>query len=418
MRYKLTALILLVQLYLPAQKAYKVGDVVNDINITKLLNHTTSSGKLSNLKNKITILDFFGTWCAPCIKALPELATYKEQFKKDLNIILVSTEEETKLTKFIANHQPFIFPLVVDENNLFADAFLPPSYPYTVVLNSNLKILSITNAKDLTEAMLQNFIKANTDLTATKIQDTANMPTSTMQTPAQISTNALVKLSQDFMYAAKTGEQPELYSNQLKDLPYNRLINELLTDEDKKAFWINLYNAYTSDALHKNPALYKKRNKFFKAKNIIVANKIFSLDKIEHGILRRSKIKWSLGYLNKWFPSKTEKQLRVNKVDWRIHFALNCGAKSCPPIAFYKPEQLSQQLDISTKNYLTSESVFNIEQNKIAVPVLFSWFRKDFGGKKNIVPILKKYNIIKETDNPRLSFKKYNWDLFLENYEK
>ena len=79
-----------------------------------------------------------------------------------------------------------------------------------------------------------------------------------------------------------------------------------------------------------------------------------SLDDIEHGILRRSKIKWSEGYFNKLFPSKFEKENRVNKVDYRIHFALNCGARSCPPIAFYDPEKLDKQLDVATMIYLKS----------------------------------------------------------------
>jgi len=129
-----------------------------------------------------------------------------------------------------------------------------------------------------------------------------------------------------------------------------------LEDENtKKTFWINLYNAYSNSILKKNPEKYTNRNQFFKAKQIKVAGKTLSLDEIEHDFLRRTKIKWSLGHFNKLFPSKTAKASRVNKLDYRIHFALNCGAKSCPPIAYYAPEKLDAQLELATKNYLKSE---------------------------------------------------------------
>ena len=80
--------------------------------------------------------------------------------------------------------------------------------------------------------------------------------------------------------------------------------------------------------LSKNPELYLKRNPLFGKKIIDIAGKRISLDEIEHGLLRHSKVKWGLGYINNIFPSHFEKMNRVSKVDYRIHFALNCGAGS------------------------------------------------------------------------------------------
>ena len=407
--------------YSPAQTAYKSGDIVSNLPIAKILNYTSTSASLEKIKSDITIIDFFGTWCAPCIKALPELDAYKNKFKDDISVLLVSTEAETKLTKFISSRQPFAFPLVVDEDNLFTNAFNPPSYPYTVVLDKNFKILSITNASDLTEAGLAKFIADAKIVTETepakqvltdkfKIVDAPKVFTG--------SSNALVKLSQDFMYAAKTNEATAVYINKLQNLNYNELLTGLKTDDDKKAFWINLYNAYTNASLHANPDQYKSRNKFFKNKNIIVAGKTFSLDKIEHGLLRRSSIKWSLGYFSKLFSNKTEKNLRVNELDYRIHFALNCGAKSCPPIAFYNPENLNTQLDVATTAYLTAEVNYNATTNILQLSAILSWFRRDFGGKKKIVELLKSKQLLASAVNPTIKFKKYDWTLYLDNYKQ
>ncbi len=404
-----------------AQKGYQAGEIVNDLALKKLLNAPDSPNSLNNIKSSITIIDFFGTWCAPCLRALPELEAYKKRFTKDISILLVSIESESKLEKFISNKQPFAFAMLVDEDNLFTDAFKPPSYPYTVVLDKDLKVLSITNAADLSENMLEKFIEDGKKLMESKpTTPVTSVIKAQANTTAELytgSSNVLVKLSQDFMYAAKTHEDVTTYINQLKDLNFEELIKGLKTDEEKKAFWINLYNAYTNASLHKDPDQYKNRNAFFKNKNIIIAGNAFSLDKIEHGLLRRSKIKWSLGYLNKLFPGKTEKQLRVNKLDNRIHFALNCGAKSCPPIAFYDPEKIDNQLEVAALAYLTGETSYNAATNVLQLPAILSWFRRDFGGKKKIVEILKAKQLLPPAVNPVIRFKKYDWTLYLDNYK-
>jgi thiol-disulfide isomerase/thioredoxin len=403
-----------------AQNGYKTGETVTNITAKKILNYSTPTASLKSLQADITIIDFFGTWCAPCLRALPELSHYKNKFGQDITIILVSTEEEIKLTKFIAARQPFAFPLVVDEDKLFTNAFQPPSYPYTVILDKNLSILSITNAADLTESILQQFITASKALIIQN-KNPAPVIDSTKKDTMPIFTgsiNTLVKLSQDFMYAAKTAEDVSSYITQLKDISYTYLLSTLQTDDEKKAFWINLYNAYTHSSLQKNPELYKKRNSFFKNKNIIVAGKTFSLDDIEHGILRRSKIKWSLGYLNKWFPRKTEKELRVAALDYRIHFALNCGAKSCPPIAFYTAENLNSQLDVSATVYLTGEAAYDSNTHILHLPAILSWFRRDFGGKKKMVAIIKAKQLMPPAARPKIKFKKYDWALYVDNFKQ
>ena len=228
---------------------------------------------------------------------------------------------------------------------------------------------------------------------------------------------ALVKLSQDFMYAAKTGGNSAPLIEQLKNISYNELLTQLNNDNLKKAFWINIYNGFTQYFLKLNHGSYLSRNKFFKANQINIAGKEFSLDNIEHGILRRSKIKWSEGYLNKWFPSTTEKQLRVENLDYRIHFALNCGAESCPPIAFYDDENLNNQLTSATKSYLSSEAKYDTANNSLQLPKLMSWFRHDFGGKQKMLALIQSLNIVPAGKKPSISFKPYSWNLYLDNYK-
>jgi hypothetical protein len=162
--------------------------------------------------------------------------------------------------------------------------------------------------------------------------------------------------------------------------------------------------------------MYDNRKSFFSSNTIWIAGDKISLDLIEHGILRRSKFKYSLGYLNKFFPSAFERKFRLNKLDHRVHFALNCGAKSCPMITEYNLENIDEQLNTSASQYLSNEVYYNAIFNRVEIPALFLWFRNDFGGSKGTREILKQYSVIPKGLDPQLKYRKYNWSLYLDNF--
>jgi thiol-disulfide isomerase/thioredoxin len=414
MKYKLTLLLVFFAFAATSQVVYRTGDKVSDFSTPVVINNTENISSLHQLKKNIVILDFFGTWCVPCIKALPHLKALQEKYKDNISIILLSNEQKPRLEKFISSRQPFTFPVVVDEENKITSLFAPPSYPYAVVMDKDKNILALTDAENITESKLEEWLAGKNEMpepTETPIIKTEPVATTNLS-----SSNKLVQLSQQFMYAAKAGDSTASFMQQLSAISYKDLVSQLSSDEEKKAFWINLYNGYTQALLKQNPESYNNRSQFFTSKQITIAGKKFSLDDIEHGILRRSKIKWSLGHLNKLFPNKTEKELRVNELDYRLHFALNCGAKSCPPIAFYNPENINPQLELATKAYLQSEAEYDAATNTLKLPAILSWFRRDFGGKKKMVQLLKDKNLLPADTRPKIKFKPYDWTLYTNNY--
>ena len=80
------------------------------------------------------------------------------------------------------------------------------------------------------------------------------------------------------------------------------------------------------------------------AKEIPIAGKQWSLDDIEHGIIR-ANTKHPYQFFRLPFPKSNDprRSLCVSTLDPRIHFALNCGANSCPPISTYTPEALDEE---------------------------------------------------------------------------
>lgn len=226
---------------------------------------------------------------------------------------------------------------------------------------------------------------------------------------------SFTKISKDLLTNIKDTKSIE---NELKLLSESNLpdiTTQLKTDKEKIAFWVNIYNAFIQISLSENPKLYEDKGAYFSEKRIKIGGEILSFDDIEHGILRKSKIKISLGYLRKWFRPKWERKLRVDKVDWRIHFALNCGAKSCPPVAIYTVENLDKQLDFMTKAYLVEQTSYDTSSKTASTSVLMSWFRGDFGGKNGAKKILFDYKITPEKPK-NLDFKSYDWTLLLGNF--
>ena len=221
--------------------------------------------------------------------------------------------------------------------------------------------------------------------------------------------------SQNLIESIKSGRnyhntQKEIASGKLEDL-----ISELNEDAKKLVFWINLYNAFIQIILIEKPEIYHHRKQFFDGKHSKVAGLTISLDNIEHGFLRRSKWKYSFGYISNPFITSYERAFRVDKVDPRIHFALNCGASSCPPIRSYNYNDLDQQLELATESYLEAEINYIPDKNLMVIPAIFNWFRGDFGGKKGIVEFLRKYYSSYNV-NLKISFKAYDWGMKLNNY--
>ena len=109
------------------------------------------------------------------------------------------------------------------------------------------------------------------------------------------------------------------------------------------------------------------------------------------------------------------KKLAVEKIDFRIHFALNCGAISCPPIAFYSSEKIEQQLQLASLSFLEGETDIYADKKEVHVTQLFRWFLADFGGKSGIRKILREY-LDFDSKSYQIIFKPYSWEEQLDNY--
>lgn len=211
--------------------------------------------------------------------------------------------------------------------------------------------------------------------------------------------------------AIRAEKDPEPYLSRLAEYDHETLSPVRNDRQAALAFWLNLYNAGTQLLLERRPELYEsplRVLRFFGADAVTVAGRGVSLDGIEQGILRGGRSKYGLGYLPR-LPRRFERRYRI-ACDPRIHFALNCGAASCPAIRSYEVEAVDDQLDAATRLYLDDTVEYDESNDVVRVPRVFLWYRGDFGGGDGIRSFLRDYDAIPEQATPRLRYQSWNWE--------
>lgn len=232
----------------------------------------------------------------------------------------------------------------------------------------------------------------------------------------QAENNEFVKLTMELLAAVKNKKDTDGFTSKIAGLSLDELSQSLDSDNETKAFWINIYNAYVQIILSEKPELFQDRDQFFKSDRVNVGGEMMSFDFIEHGIIRGSKVKLSMGFLKDPFAGSLEREFRVSETDGRIHFALNCGARSCPYIAIYSAVDLDNELDIITKQFLERTTTYMEREEEVNVTTLFNWFRGDFSERGGVTGVLKAYGIIPENASPKVNYKEYDWTLDLGNF--
>lgn len=219
-------------------------------------------------------------------------------------------------------------------------------------------------------------------------------------------------VAQSLLLATKVGEDPQPHLDRLAGFDEAALERVRTDRATALAFWTNLYNAGTQLLLDRRPELYEsalRSFRFFRATAVTVAGTGLGLDPIEHGILRASRSKYTLGYTRQVRPGAFARRYRLAQADPRIHFALNCGAVTCPAIRFYEPERVDDQLDAATELYLDRTVEYDPEAGVARVPRVCLWFRGDFGGGDGVRAFLREHGAIPSDADPKLRYLDWDW---------
>jgi hypothetical protein len=141
-------------------------------------------------------------------------------------------------------------------------------------------------------------------------------------------------------------------------------------------------------------------------------------DDIEHGILRANKGHPMLPG-PQFASSDPRLSWAVDPLDMRIHFALNCAGRSCPPIQIYTPDDIDNQLELAARNFVNSDVSVGPIDNTIHLSAIYNWFSGDFGGREGIIDFLidhlpddeRKTWLVEHRNKVTFRYKPYDWGL-------
>lgn len=174
-----------------------------------------------------------------------------------------------------------------------------------------------------------------------------------------------------------------------------------LSRNEQFAFYINAYNAWTIKlVLSGYPGIksIKDLGSLFRSpwekKIVRIDGDLLTLDNIEHHILRpRFK-------------------------DPRIHFAVNCASKGCPPLRSepYRADMLDQQLTEMTESFINDPKYNRLEMNTLLASSIFDWYSEDFNN--DTLEFFMKYarsdlkeGLVKHQKEIKVEYLDYDWSL-------
>jgi peroxiredoxin len=111
----------------------KIGSKAPDFELKTLTGETI---KLSSLKGKKVMLNFWATWCPPCKAEMPEMEKFSKQIDKDQVILAVNIDPQNDVKGF-ADKNGITFPILLDENDRVNGIYQILSIPTTYFIDSN-----------------------------------------------------------------------------------------------------------------------------------------------------------------------------------------------------------------------------------------------------------------------------------------
>ena len=115
---------------------------------------------LSELQGKPVIINFWATWCGPCVKEMPAFVRLKDDFGDKIGIIAVNCGDDAETVKDFVEENGYTFPVVLDEEYSISMLYPTNSIPYTVVLDAEGKVTHISTGALDADTMYERYKEA------------------------------------------------------------------------------------------------------------------------------------------------------------------------------------------------------------------------------------------------------------------
>lgn len=143
----------------PSRAGVEVGRPVPALVVEELLQATPGASKdLASLKGKPIVLEFWATWCGPCVSAIPHMNRLAEKFSpKGVVFISITDEGREKVEKFLKRKEMRSW-IGLDTDKSIFKCFDVGGIPHTVLIDAKGNVAAVTYPTDVDESVLENLI--------------------------------------------------------------------------------------------------------------------------------------------------------------------------------------------------------------------------------------------------------------------
>jgi thiol-disulfide isomerase/thioredoxin len=137
----------------------KIGDQCPDV-VLNMVNYTSHTAKISDFRGKLLILDFWTTWCGPCVHSLPKIDSLQKKFADKVQILPVNYEDEKKVHFFLDKMAQggHIRIVSVTDDSVLQKCFYHTYIPHCVWIDANGKVIAISDGEQLTASHIQEAV--------------------------------------------------------------------------------------------------------------------------------------------------------------------------------------------------------------------------------------------------------------------
>ncbi|KAF3432467.1 hypothetical protein FNV43_RR27207 [Rhamnella rubrinervis] len=216
-------------------------------------------------------------------------------------------------------------------------------------------------------------------------------------------------------------EEFRRYINLVQELHRVNLVE--LSQDEKLAFFLNLYNAMVIHAVIRvgHPEGVIDRRSFFSDFQYLVGGYPYSLNTIQNGILRNNS-RPPYSFTKPFGSGDPRLQLVLGKVNPLIHFGLCNGTRSSPTVRFFTPQGVEAELRSAAREYFQSCGMeVDLEKRTVYLAKIIKWFDVDFGKEKEILKWIIKYldatkaglltHLLGDGSPVNVVYKNYDWSM-------
>ncbi len=129
-----------------------VGSTLPALTINNVINYNKSTIDIQHFRGKLMILDFWATWCTPCVAMMPKMDSIQKQFSEEIQILPVTYQSKAEVQRLMSKSAKFktmSLPFVTSDSIL--RRFFPhKELPHYIWVNDSGKVIAITGFEQIT----------------------------------------------------------------------------------------------------------------------------------------------------------------------------------------------------------------------------------------------------------------------------